>query len=64
MLESIAKSKILTEKNKMNYKNLRFFLENSKERMKRIKAGTKLSTVIDIQRQNNKKVLLFNRVSI
>ena len=64
MLESIAKSKILTEKNKMNYKNLRFFLENSKERMKRIKAGTKLSTVIDIQRQNNKKVLLFNRISI
>ena len=56
MLESIARSKIISEKQTMGYKNLSFFVNNSKNRLKKVKSGSKLSYVLESQKQDNKEV--------
>ena len=56
MIESIARSKNITEKHKMGYKNLKFFVNNSKSRLQRIKTGGRLSHVLEIQENENKEV--------
>ena len=56
MIKSIAKSKNASEKHKLDFQNLRFFVLNSKNRVKRIRSGCRLSDVIDVQVDENKQV--------
>ena len=56
MLENIVRSKNLSEKNKMGYKNLKFFVNNSQNRLKRVKSGDRLFGIIEDQVEQNSGV--------
>ncbi len=56
MINSIAKSKNASEKRKMEYKNLKFFVLNSLNRVQRVRSGTRLANVIKVQAAENQKV--------
>jgi len=58
MIESIARSKNASEKSKMGYKNLKFFVNNSKNRLNRIKSGCRLSNVLQAQVNENNEVFI------
>ena len=62
MIESIAKSKNASEKHKMEYHNLKFFVLSSKNRLRRIKGGSRLADVLDVQMQENQQVGLSDTV--
>ena len=56
MIESIAQSKNTSEKNKMGFKNLKFFVNNSKNRLKRVKTGSRLANILESQAAENQEV--------
>ena len=56
MIKSIANNRNATEKRKMEYKNLKFFVLSSKNRLSRVKGGTRLASVIEVQAQENSQV--------
>ncbi len=58
MIASIARSKNISEKNKMGYKNLKFFVSNSKNRLLRVKSGCRLASVLETQQQENEEARL------
>jgi len=58
MIESITMSKNLIEKQKMDYKNLQFFVNSSKNRLHKVKAGSRLAHVIESQARENQKAFL------
>ena len=60
MIGSIAKSKNISEKAKMGYKNLKFFVGNSKNRLQKIRSGCRLANVIESQVQENHEVTLLS----
>ena len=64
MIESIARSKNLSAKHKMGYKNLMFFVNNSRTRVQRVKTGTRLSSVLDLQLQESKEVIFILNLAI
>jgi len=62
MIKSIVNSRNAVEKRKMEYKSLKFFVLSSKSRLKQLKGGCRLATVIDKQQKENSQVFL--RISI
>jgi hypothetical protein len=60
MIESIARSQNVAVKHRMEYKNLKFFMSNSKNRLQRIKSGCRLAHVLETQQQDNQEVLVLN----
>ena len=50
-------SKNTSEKNKISYMSLKFFIANSRDRVQRVKSGCRLVHVIESQAQENKHVI-------
>lgn len=56
MLESVARSKNLSERHKLGYRSLKFFVNSSKNRLQKVRTGSRLAHVLDTQIKKNKDV--------
>ena len=57
-MESINHSKNTSEKNKVGYMSLKFLIANSRDRLHRVKTGSRLGCVLEAQTQENQEVIL------